>query len=48
MPPVTQDNVEDVIEHVVTEKDAFLAQLPTLVEANLVTGAIANEAAQTS
>lgn len=43
MPPVTQDNVADVIKNVVTEKDAFLKELPALVDANLATGDIANE-----
>jgi len=31
------------MEHVVTQKDAFLATLPQLIEKNLKTGDIANE-----
>jgi hypothetical protein len=31
------------MQHVVTQKDAFLANLPQLIEKNLKTGDIANE-----
>jgi len=31
------------MKHVVTDKPAFLAQLPTLIETNLKSGDIANE-----
>jgi ribose transport system substrate-binding protein len=43
MPEITQANVNTYMEHVVTKKDAFLSTLPTLIEANLKTGNIANE-----
>ncbi|OZM82763.1 substrate-binding domain-containing protein [Pseudonocardia sp. MH-G8] len=43
MPPVTTANVDTVMDHVVTGKDAFLQQLPALVERNLGTGDIADE-----
>ena len=43
MPEVTPANVDTYMEHVVTKKDAFIAALPTLIEANLKTGDIANE-----
>lgn len=43
MPAVTQDNVEAVEEHVVTEREEFLEGLPELVEQNLETGDIAYE-----
>jgi len=43
MPKITQDNVEDAIKHVVTERQAFLEQLPQLTEDNLKTGNIAYE-----
>lgn len=43
MPPVTTQNVDAVMDHVVTGKDAFLAELPALVDRNLETGAIADE-----
>jgi ribose transport system substrate-binding protein len=43
MPEVTTKNVDTYMEHVVTEKDAFLATLPQLIEKNLKTGDIANE-----
>jgi ribose transport system substrate-binding protein len=43
MPPITADNVDVVMEHVVTGKDTFLADLPALVDRNLDTGKIANE-----
>ena len=43
MPEVTTKNVDTYMEHVVTQKDAFLATLPQLIEKNLKTGDIANE-----
>jgi ribose transport system substrate-binding protein len=43
MPPITPDNVDQYIKNVVTEKEAFLATLPELVEQNLESGDIANE-----
>jgi ribose transport system substrate-binding protein len=43
MPPITSQNVGAILEHVVTKKDDFLHQLPTLVEKNLQSGDIAQE-----
>jgi ribose transport system substrate-binding protein len=43
MPPITSTNVDTVLDHVVTGKDAFLAKLPDLVDKNLQSGKIANE-----
>jgi ribose transport system substrate-binding protein len=43
MPPVTPDNVEGFYKNVVSEKDAFLAQLPALVAQNLTSGNLSNE-----
>ena len=43
MPEVTTKNVDTYMEHVVTQKDAFLETLPQLIEKNLKTGDIANE-----
>ncbi|WP_366521181.1 substrate-binding domain-containing protein [Lapillicoccus sp.] len=43
MPMVTSENVALYTKHIVTAKDAFLAQLPALIEANLKTGKIADE-----
>ncbi|GAA0326534.1 substrate-binding domain-containing protein [Actinoallomurus spadix] len=43
MPEITPANVDTYMEHVVTKKDAFLATLPALIEANLKSGDIANE-----
>ncbi|MPY78032.1 MAG: substrate-binding domain-containing protein [Actinophytocola sp.] len=43
MPPVTPDNAEDVMRHVVTDKDQFVQQLPALVDENIATGDISNE-----
>lgn len=43
MPPVTADNVGDVLKNVVTNRAAFLKRLPALVDQNLVDGDIANE-----
>jgi ribose transport system substrate-binding protein len=43
MPAITSANVDTVLNHVVTGKDAFLATLPDLVDKNLQSGKIANE-----
>jgi len=43
MPKVTTANVDTFMKHVVTDKTAFVAQLPTLIESNLKSGDIANE-----
>jgi ribose transport system substrate-binding protein len=43
MPQVTKANVDEFMKHVVTDRDAFLQQLPTLIDKNLETGDIANE-----
>jgi ribose transport system substrate-binding protein len=43
MPEVTKKNVDIYMQHVVTQKDAFVAKLPQLIEKNLKTGDIANE-----
>jgi len=43
MPEVTTKNVDTYMQHVVTQKDAFLANLPQLIEKNLKSGDIANE-----
>jgi ribose transport system substrate-binding protein len=43
MPPITSKNIDTVLEHVVTNKNEFLRQLPTLVENNLQSGDIADE-----
>jgi ribose transport system substrate-binding protein len=43
MPEVTPDNVDTYMEHVVTKRDEFLANLPKLIEQNLKSGDIANE-----
>ncbi|MGY1706889.1 substrate-binding domain-containing protein [Geodermatophilus sp. SYSU D00697] len=43
MPKITQDNVDDAIKNVVTEREAFLEQLPQMTEENLQTGNIAYE-----
>lgn len=43
MPPITPENVDQYYKNVVSEKDAFLARLPELIERNLATGDIANE-----
>ena len=43
MPEVTKANVDTYMAHVVTAKDQFLSTLPSLIEANLKTGKIANE-----
>ena len=43
MPQITQENVDVAIEHVVTDRKAFLAKLPDLTAKNLETGDIAYE-----
>lgn len=43
MPPITTDNIDQVMDHVVSGKDQFLKELPALVERNVRTGDIANE-----
>jgi ribose transport system substrate-binding protein len=43
MPEVTQKNVDTFMQHVVTDPQGFLKQLPTLIDANLKTGDVANE-----
>jgi ribose transport system substrate-binding protein len=43
MPPVTQDNVDEALKHVVTEREEFLAGLSELTDQNLETGNIAYE-----
>lgn len=43
MPAITADNVDAATEHVVTDRDAFLAGLTDLINKNLETGNIAYE-----
>lgn len=43
MPKITQENVDAAIKNVVTEREAFLEQLPEMTEENLQTGDIAYE-----
>jgi ribose transport system substrate-binding protein len=43
MPKVTKENVDVAIEHVVTKRSEFLAQIPKLTEENLKSGDIAYE-----
>ncbi len=43
MPMITKDNVDVAMKHVVTDRKAFLDQLPTLTTDNLKTGNIAYE-----
>ncbi|QWZ10741.1 substrate-binding domain-containing protein [Nocardioides panacis] len=43
MPEVTSKNVDQFMEHVVTDPDGFLEQLPALIDKNLQSGDIANE-----
>ncbi|MGO1629815.1 substrate-binding domain-containing protein [Microbacterium sp.] len=43
MPAVTGENVEDTMKNVVTERDPFLENLPTLIDENLAAGNIAYE-----
>lgn len=44
MPAITPENVDTYMDHVVTNKDAFLKTLPDLIKKNLASGNIANEA----
>lgn len=43
MPAVTGENVEDTMKNVVTEREPFLENLPTLIDENLAAGNIAYE-----
>jgi len=43
MPAIDASNVEDAMKNVVTEREAFLQTLPTLVDENLAAGNIAYE-----
>ena len=43
MPPITPENVDVYYKSVVTDKDAFLKQLPALVAQNLASGDLSNE-----
>ncbi|NRG43047.1 substrate-binding domain-containing protein [Rathayibacter sp. VKM Ac-2835] len=43
MPAITADNVDAAMEHVVTDRDSFLAGLTDLINENLKTGNIAYE-----
>ncbi|RZI93119.1 MAG: sugar ABC transporter substrate-binding protein [Microbacterium sp.] len=43
MPAINAENVEDAMKNVVTAREAFLEQLPTLVDENLAAGNIAYE-----
>ncbi|WP_394214938.1 substrate-binding domain-containing protein [Brachybacterium vulturis] len=43
MPAVTSENVEAVMENVVTEREAFLDGLPDLIDENLAAGNVAYE-----
>ncbi len=43
MPKITKANVDVAIEHVVTEREQFLADLPAMTKENLETGDIAAE-----
>lgn len=43
MPPITKDNVDAAIKHVVTDRAEFLKALPQLVEDNLKSGNVAYE-----
>jgi ribose transport system substrate-binding protein len=45
MPEVTTKNVDQFMEHVVTQREQFLQQLPELIDKNLKSGDIANETA---
>jgi ribose transport system substrate-binding protein len=45
MPKVTTKNVDQFMSHVVTDRDAFLKELPALIEKNLQSGNVANETA---
>jgi ribose transport system substrate-binding protein len=44
MPPITKENVEDAIKHVVSEREPFLASLSKLTDGNLQSGNVAYEA----
>lgn len=43
MPAITPQNVDQYYKNVVSEKDAFLGQLPALVAQNLASGDLSNE-----
>ena len=43
MPKITQENVDVAMQHVVTDRQAFLDALPALTTENLKTGNIAYE-----
>lgn len=43
MPPITKENVDDALGHVVTERPAFLDGLSALITENLKTGNVAYE-----
>jgi ribose transport system substrate-binding protein len=43
MPKITQENVDVAIQHVVTDRAAFLEQLPAMTKENLASGNIAYE-----
>ncbi|WP_162893255.1 substrate-binding domain-containing protein [Microbacterium halotolerans] len=43
MPAVNAENVEDTMKNVVTERESFLENLPTLIDENLAAGNIAYE-----
>lgn len=43
MPAITKENVDAALEHVVTDREAFLDELPALTDENLETGNIAYE-----
>ena len=43
MPAITQKNVDDAMKNVVTDREAFLAKLPALIDENLASGNIAYE-----
>ena len=43
MPAITKDNVDAALKNVVSDREAFLKQLPKLVDDNLASGTIANE-----
>jgi ribose transport system substrate-binding protein len=45
MPEVNTKNVDQFMSHVVTDRDAFLKELPALIEKNLKSGDVANETA---
>ena len=43
MPPITPESVDEYYKNVVTDKDAFLGQLPALIAQNLASGDLSNE-----